>query len=294
MPTYTIEQLCNDGPQFAMAMLLRCLSAGESFITYGAIGNELEYQLGIKTIFPTQIGHVAGSLMNRILEIDPNAPLINVLITRPDGVPGVGVGGYLADRYNNKRYKKWKDIKTGEKLEVVERERGKIFRYSKWEQLNSKLFGSGAISKIRTPTGTEVDGRSVDGKNYGGPAESEEHKRLKQWVADNAEQIGLRKSFGVGKPESSLISGDTIDVLFSDGNDYVAVEVKSCRSNDDDLRRGIYQCVKYRAVKEAEHAPNKVNVRALLVAERELNAELMNRATLLRVGFRCVSVNEQK
>ena len=294
MSTYTIEQLGNDGPQFAMAMLLRCLSAGEPFITYGAIGDELEYQLNIKTIFPTQIGRVAGSLMNRILEIDPDAPLINVLITRPDGIPGVGVGGYLADRYNNKRYRKWKELKTSEKLEVVERERAKVFRYGKWKQLNNQLFGAGAISKIRNPTRSEVDGRSEDGKNHGGPAESDEHKKLKQWVADNAEQIGLKKSFGIGKPESSLLSGDTIDVLFSDGNDYVAVEVKSCRSNDDDLRRGIYQCVKYRAVKEAEHAPNKVNVRALLVAERELSAELLSRARLLRVGFRCVSVNEQK
>jgi hypothetical protein len=294
MATYTIKQLCNDGPKFAMGMLLRCLSAGEPFITYGAIADELEYQLKIQKIFSTHIGHVAGSLMNRILEIDPDAPLINVLITRPDGIPGAGVGGYLADRYNNRRYRNWKKIKTSEKLDVVERERAKIFRYSKWKQLNRKLFGAGVISKIRIPIGSEVDGRSEDGKSRGGPAESDEHKRLKQWVADNAERIGLKKSFRIGKPESSLLSGDTIDVLFSDGNDYVAVEVKSCRSNNEDLQRGIYQCVKYRAVKEAEQAPNKVSVRALLVAERELNAELMNRARLLRVGFRCVSVNEQE
>lgn len=294
MATYTLEQLGNDGPQFAMAMLLRCLSTGEPFITYGAIGDELEYQLNIKTIFPTQIGHVAGSLMNRILEIDPNAPLINVLITRPDGIPGVGVGGYLADRYNNKRYRKWKELKTSEKLEVVEREREKVFRYGKWRQINKKLFGDGAISKIRVPTGSEVDGRTKDGMNHDGPAESDEHKNLKKWVAENAEKIGLKKAFGTGMPESPLLSGDTIDVLFSDGNDHVVVEVKSCRSNDEDLRRGIYQCVKYREVKAAEHAPNKVNVRALLVAESELNAELMSRARLLRVGFRCVCVNKKK
>lgn len=294
MATYTIEQLGNEGPQFAMAMLLRCLSAGEPFVTYGAIGDELEHQLKIAKIFPTQIGHVAGSLMNRILEIDPDAPLINVMITRPDGIPGVGVASYLADRYNNRRYRKWKDLKTSEKLEVVERERAKVFRYPKWKQLNNQLFGAGAILKIRKPTRSEVDGRSEDGKNYGGPAESDEHKKLKQWVANNAEQIGIKKSFGIGEPELSLLSGDTIDVLFSDGNEYVAVEVKSCRSNDEDLRRGIYQCVKYRAVKEAEHAPNKVSVRALLVAERKLSPELMSRARLLKVGFRCVSVNEKK
>lgn len=294
MATYTIEQLGNDGPQFAMAMLLRCLSAGEPFVTYGAIGDELEYQLNIKKIFPTQIGHVAGSLMDRILEIDPHAPLINVLITRPDGIPGVGVGGYLADRYNNKRYKKWNEIKAIEKLEVVERERAKVFRYDTWNQVNRKLFGTGAISKLRVPEGSELDGRSKNGKNHGGPAESDEHKKLKKWVAANAEKIGLKKSFGIGQQESSLLSGDTIDVLFSDGNNYVAVEVKSCRSNDEDLRRGIYQCVKYRSVKEAEHVPGKVNVRALLVAERKLNAELLSRSRLLNVGFRCVSVNKRR
>lgn len=294
MATYTKKQLGNDGPQFAMAMLLRCLNAGEPFITYGAIVDELEYQLNIKAIFPPHIGHVAGSLMNRILEIDPDAPLVNVLITRPDGIPGDGVGDYLAARYNNKRYKKWNKLKTKEKLEVVERERAKVFRYDKWKQLNNNLFGDGAVSKIRIPTGSEVDGYSKDGKNHGGPAESDEHKNLKQWVADNAEKLGLKKSFGIGRPESSLLSGDTIDVLFSVGNDYVVVEVKSCRSNDEDLRRGLYQCVKYKAVKEAEHLPNIVNVRALLVAERELNPELKSRARLLGVGFKCVSVNEQK
>ena len=61
MSTYTVKQLGDEGPQFAMAMLLECIQSGEPFITYGNIGFELEHQLKIKTIFPTQIGHVAGS-----------------------------------------------------------------------------------------------------------------------------------------------------------------------------------------------------------------------------------------
>ena len=146
---------------------------------------------------------------------------------------------------------------------------------------------------MRKPKGTEVDGFSPNGKNYGGPAESEEHKKLKEWVAARPHDVGLRKSFGKGDLESSLLSGDTVDVLFSDGNDFVTVEVKSCRSNDEDFRRGIYQCVKYRKVKEAEHFPNKVNVQAVLVTERELNSELKARARLLKVRFKCVSVNKK-
>lgn len=294
MASYTVDQLCKEGPQFAMAMLLRCLKAGESFVTYGAIRDELEYQLGIDTIFPTQIGSVAGTLMNQILEVETRAPLINALITRPDGIPGKGVGGYFADRYKVEKYRKWDKLSKQEKRKVVDRERRKVFRYDNWQQINKKLFGVGALSKLRKPKGSEVDGFSANGLNFGGPAESQEHKKLKEWVATHPQKLGLRKSFGKGVIESFLLSGDTIDVLFSDGNEYVTVEVKSCRSNDEDFRRGIYQCVKYKKVKEAEHLPNKVSVRALLVTERELNAELKGRARLLEIGFKCVPINKKK
>lgn len=293
MGNYTIEQLCEDGPQFAMAMLLLCLKSGEPFVTYGAIRDELEYQLNIETIFPTQIGYVAGSLMNKILEIDPKAPLINALITRPTGLPGEGVGGYFADRYKNRNYRNWKTVSPKKKGALVDRERSKILRYQEWERLNKALFGSTAKSKLRKQHGSEIDGFSPTGKNYGGPAESEEHKKLKKWVAAHPQEIGLRKSFKKGLPESCLLSGDTVDVLFADGNNFVTVEVKSCRSNDEDFRRGIYQCVKYRKVKEAEHLPNKVKVQSVLVTERELNYELKARARLVDVKFKCVSESKK-
>jgi len=294
MANYTVDQLCKEGPQFAMAMLLRCLNEGESFVTYGAIRDELEYQLGIDTIFPIQIGHVAGTLMNQILEVEPKAPLINALITRPDGIPGNGVGGYFADRYKEEKYRKWDKVSKQEQRKVVDRERKKVFRYGNWEKINKKLFGVGPLSKLRMPKGSEVDGFSANGMNYGGPAESEEHKILKKWVATHPQKIGLKKSFGKGVTESSLLSGDTIDVLFSDRNEHVTVEVKSCRSNDEDFRRGIYQCVKYRKVKEAEHYPNEVSVRAMLVTERKLNAGLRGRARLLEVGVKFVLINKTK
>ncbi len=292
MANYTVDQLCDDGPPFAMAMLLECLRARESFVTYGAIRDELEYQLGIDTIFPTQIGFVAGTLMNQILEVDPKAPLINALITRPDGLPGKGVGGYFAKKYRNKRYREWDDVSINKKRELVDKERIKILRYGNWERLNKKLFGTTAQAKLRKPKGSEVDGFSPNGKNYGGPAESDEHKKLKGWVAAHPYEVGLRRSFGKGEIEALLLSGDSVDVLFSDGNDFVTVEVKSCRSNDEDFRRGIYQCVKYRKVKEAEHLPNTVNVRAVLVTERGLNSDLKARARLLNVRFKCVFVNK--
>lgn len=170
----------------------------------------------------------------------------------------------------------------------------KILRYKRWEQINSELFGNRAKSLLRKTEGTEVDGLPKNGKNYGGEAESKEHKKLKTWVASHPQKIGLAKSFEKGVPESGLLSGDTVDVLFNEGTNYVVVEVKSCRSNDDDFRRGIYQCAKYRAVKQAEHHPNNVAVRSFLVTERELNEELKARARLLGVKVKVVSVNKPR
>lgn len=289
MPTYTVEELSIEGPQFAMAMLLECIKKGEPFLTYGDIGAELEFQMDIEKIFTVQIGHVAGTLMNQILEIDPKAPLINVLIARSNGIPSIGVAGYIARRYKNNKLLDWDNVTRKKKIEIVERERKLIFNYPKWEEINKQLYGSAAKKKLRTKSGAEHDYSG----NYGGHGESKEHKNLKKWVAQNPKGIGLRNSFGEGTEESSLLSGDVVDVMFSDGGSFRMVEVKSCKSNDEDLRRGIYQCVKYREVKKAEHLPYEIDVQSILVTERELSPELKERARLLGVKHKCVSVNKE-
>ena len=288
MPTYTLEQLQEEGPPYALAMLLRSFVQGEPFITYGAIRNELEYQLGIERIFPTQIGHVAGSMMDKILTIDPNAPLINVLITRGNGVPGKGAGWYLAERYQNPRLQEWGAITKEEKLRLVERERQLILQYKKWDAIYKKLFDNSAREKIRAISENEAD---YGGLPRGGAAESEEHKRLKLWVSNNPKKIGLSSKFGKGQMECPLESGDTVDVMFAEKNVFRAVEVKSIRSTDKDLKRGIYQCVKYREVKRAEAKPYESDIEAILVVERELPVELADRARLLNVKYKVVSVN---
>jgi hypothetical protein len=289
MPAYTVEGLRKDGPPFAMAMLLKSIDHGESFVTYGDIRKELEYQLNIQRIFPTQIGEVAGSLMDKILVVDPDAPLINVLITRGSGIPGKGVGGYLAKRYRNPKLKNWDKISKQNKLQIVDQKRKKVFLYKKWDSINHQLFGRGIAGKLREKPAKETDYNST---GRGGPAESEEHKKLKAWVAADPSRIGLSKSYGAGVPEYRLMSGDEVDIMFMSRNTFRAVEVKSIRSNDDDFKRGIYQCVKYREVKTAEIKPYHSDVEAILVVERELSSELKERAAILGVKCKCVSVNK--
>ena len=70
----------------------------------------------------------------------------------------------------------------------------------------------------------------------------------------------------------------------------IGVEVKSSKSNDDDLRRGIFQCVKYRELLRAEQRTDGVlpHARSILVTERDLSKKLSREASLLKVP--CVTI----
>ncbi len=84
---------------------------------------------------------------------------------------------------------------------------------------------------------------------YGG--EGEEHKALKDYICQHPESINY-KDVDFAETEHILPSGDRLDVYFelSDGT-HVAIEVKPCISPDQDIARGVFQCVKYYAVMDA-------------------------------------------
>ena len=63
--------------------------------------------------------------------------------------------------------------------------------------------------------------------------------------------VGLPVGAGPGEQEKSLPSGDSVDVFFVHASVRTAVEVKSRISPREDIVRGLFQCVKYRAVLRA-------------------------------------------
>ena len=71
-----------------------------------------------------------------------------------------------------------------------------------------------------------------------------------------------------------LLSGDEVDVYFETDGRIDLVEVKSRRSNWHDLQRGVYQCVKYRAVLDAQRKqlmPSSRSAATLVVETRPSN-----------------------
>lgn len=286
MSNYTVEEICRKGSPYALSMVLRAVGSGEPFVRYKDIKAELEQRLGIKSIFTVQIGAVAGAMMDDILSADPKAPLINVLICRGDRIPGRGAGGYLARRYGEPALSDWALVPLKRKREIVEQERQKVLAYPNWRALAEKLYGD--LPELNPLVPEQV----LDYEpRHGGLPESDEHKRLKEWVLRNPERLGITPRPDYANPEEGLLSGDEVDVMFRCGGTFYVVEVKSRRSNDADFRRGIYQCIKYRAVKLAEQFPSQPRVVAMLVTESQMPKDLVDRAKLLQVEWHKVAIS---
>ncbi len=291
MATYTVERLARRGARHAFALILQHLRQGdEPFATYGSIARMLEARLRIPRIFPTHIGSVAGTMMDNILTVDPEAPLINALVTRPSGIPGDRFASYYDHYWRDDGERTWEKKSRAQRLAAIDDIRAAVRRYPDWDAVYRQLYGRVPPRMPRPKRFEERDGKPPETARRPGAGESPEHLRLKQWACRNPVALGLPQSM-TGKCERPLLSGDRIDVVFHDANRFVVCEVKSCWSGPDDLQRGLYQCVKYRAVLMAQERPVPMSVDAILLTESRLPPEVETRARELDVALKVHRVN---
>ena len=102
-----------------------------------------------------------------------------------------------------------------------------------------------------------LDGKERNGKRRGRGGEGPNHKALRLRVMEEPSLVrrGLRPEDTATEVE--LLSGDRVDVVLAAKDGTVAIEVKSRDSDRNDLERGVYQCVKYRAVLAAQDIRRK-------------------------------------
>jgi hypothetical protein len=115
-----------------------------------------------------------------------------------------------------------------------------------WPITKKKLeFQRGIPIKLRYQTAQR--NRAIQ-KKYGPGGEGADHKRLKEWLANNPEELGL-PSVAVGQTEYPFqFSGDRADIMFTlPKNRYAIVEVET-----SDPMPGAYQALKYRVLRCAE------------------------------------------
>ncbi|MBN1906964.1 MAG: hypothetical protein JW927_17935 [Deltaproteobacteria bacterium] len=217
---------------------------------------------------------------------EPIPPPNSLVVNEATGLPGKGIDyfikNYLDISKSRKRFTK------AERQSIVEAVHKEIYNYTGWR----KLLQSYDLLRPPFLTGSSLRKKiEIRKYNFGGEAESDAHKRLKAYVCGHPELLELPEKISHSVQEYVLPSSDRIDVLFLHDDWFYAVEVKAANANNDDLRRGIFQCVKYRELLRAEQRTNGhiPRARAVLVTERSLPSNLVKEAKLLQVPF--VKVN---
>jgi hypothetical protein len=279
----TNENLIKHSLEPAMRWLIAA-ALDRSTLTYGEVKARLEREASFSTIFATRIGLVAGELMYKIQDVEPDAPLINVLVvSQQDGRPSKGAGGFMAQRFGvpklaedgaKKRY-------PGLWERNFSRAADEVYAYGaqEWADLYERVFGRPLTrdgieqERDKRKQGKEKDGVQT-GRRYGPGGEGPLHKALRLWVCDNPQALSRRFAGALAETEFDLDSGDRVDVVYQCADRTIVIEVKSRISNAIDLRRGVFQCIKYRAVKCAMDVRPDPPVEAWLVTEEPVKGEI--------------------
>lgn len=254
-------------------------------MTYGQAAIRLEQECGFGSVFPRDMGQAVGAMQRVILRRVTTAPLLHVLLVRTDtGEPGDGAAEFLADRFPHRPRLREDDVRVNHPelwTEVVGLAAEEVYAYPRWEQLYRRLHGT------YTPDPFFLTPAEADGTPRGGVGEGPNHKALRLWIKRNPDRVDRRFRGARAETEEELLSGDRVDVVYYTDSEVLAIEVKSRDSNWADLRRGIYQCVKYQAVLSAQEEEGR-SVRSLLVTEFPLPLNLVDAASRLGVCHRRV------
>jgi hypothetical protein len=219
---------------------------------------------------PRNLNYVLGSIGTTLNELSRKPgwgeiPQIqSLVINQQRRLPGQGFEDFLSERMGG-----YRDLSLAEKRAYLDAYWHEVYAYPYWANiLNECKLGPA------TPEARDIVYNAKTGRGGGG-GEGEEHRRLKDRIAIRPDLLGLPSTARATK-EAPLPSGDRIDVLFEAGSRLVAVEVKSSISNDVDLTRGLFQCVKYHAVMKAERGVTSAHhsIGVLLVVGRRFPADL--------------------
>ena len=264
------ENLIRHGVE-PLAQWLMHAAQHRSTLTYGQAKRRLETEFEFDTIFPTSMGYPAGAVMDRLLAVEPDCPLVNVLLVRQgDGMPGDGAGSFMASYldkprlatpgYRNTYLMRWRaacdEIATD------------VYAFRDWERVYCEAFGH------QLPATVPSAGAEHDGIRHARRGEGPNHQALRLWIKENPRRV--RRAYADFRTDTEVIleSADRVDVVYYGSTSTVVIEVKSLDSDDTDLRRGVFQCIKYRAVMEAMDTRSETQVVPVLVTQAPLPGDL--------------------
>jgi len=220
------------------------------------------------------LNHILGLIGDSLIDLGKIEkvqipPIQCLVVSKSTELPGDGITYFIST-------KKFNTLTKTEKHKVVNIQLTDIFTYKKWDWILMKL----GLKPILFNLNKELQ----NAKKYKSVGESIHHKKLKEFIANNPSVLGL-KNIEKGKTEYSLPSADKIDVVFDDNGLRIGIEVKSFISDVSDILRGLFQCVKYKYLIEAEQTIKDEfpNSKVILAIQCKLPKELQPVKNLLGI-----------
>jgi hypothetical protein len=258
----------------ALPILVRQAKAGRT-ILYGELADEL----GISN--PRTLGWPLGAVGNEMLKLGGRwgckvPPIQALVVNKGSGLPGEGISWFAPDAAQ------FKAAPLRLRRQIIDVMLLEVFSFCRWDKV-LETYGLTPLPplSIALPSAEEIQA-------FDGTGEGEDHRQLKLAIAAHPEWLGLAAAFGLGETECSLYSGDRVDVVFSGQGRRVAVEVKPEGAPVPDVVRGLFQCVKYEAVMNAEERmlQSQRECSSILALGGRLRAELSSLRVTLGVEVR--------
>jgi hypothetical protein len=215
--------------RLALPLLVRQAMSQEQ-IFYGPLAREL----GVPN--PRNMNYILGSVGTTLERLGqewgkPIPPIQSLAINQTTQLPGKGFIEGLSDVTSLTRQ---------QRAAVIKAQHADVFAYPSWHAVLKAL----GLRPAELPAAEAVEkARHVEG---GG--EGEAHKALKDRIYHHPQLVKGPARPTFRECEYPLPSGDRLDVYFERGRRQLAVEVKPSTSHEDDVARGLFQCVKYETV----------------------------------------------
>ena len=263
------EKLYQQRARIALPILVRQAKAMQK-IYYEDIAREL----GIPN--PRNMNYPLGSIGVTLEELsekwDAEIPKIQCLVVnKRDELPGEGISWFISDKDN------CGNLTKQEKQELLNINLACIYFYPHWDEVLHVLD----LEELESNFSDEISKAS-----HSGGGEGRLHKAMKRYIASHPALLDSAYAGLKAKIECSLPSGDSLDVSLLGRKKWIGIEVKPRTSGSDDITRGLFQCVKYQAVMNAQAKVErlKLDINVHLVLESGLPKELVPLKNILGVS----------
>jgi len=163
-------------------------------------------------------------------------------IVRNTGKPTIGLGVF--------KHAQLEDGSKSDKDAWLKSERKQVFRFKRWDEVLSFL----EIQKMKDLTPPAIVLQAFERTSSHQSGKSPEHQAIQNWLQNNSSTVGIASNEGIVFEQQEYLfwSLDRLDLLLKTSNEWIGIEVKPSGASDDEIRKGLYQVIKYRALLDAE------------------------------------------